>query len=209
MIAETLDTKGLLDKLEALPDSPAVPDRLVAVEEKVEALLGHNGDYSKLRATEEALSRTQKDVEALQSEIKKFVATIDSQSQKIQDLEKENKAIHASFRDFEAEVNDYISINNKLAAVIDSLDSGIKDTETNIRSEVHTKIGEVEKGWGETINTLRTQMEKQKVGLSAQLTQTNELGRVVDHVVSKVASLFKRKSDEDPWGRNENKRQRT
>jgi chromosome segregation ATPase len=207
MIAETCDTKGLFDKLRALPDGPVVPDRLVAVEKKVESLLSQTGDHSKHRATGDALAKTQKDVEALQNQIKKFLATIDSQSQKIHHLEKENKAIRADFQDFQAKVNN--NINNELTAKIDSLGSMIKNIEMNIRSEIYMKICEVDKGFGETINALNTQVEKQKVRLSEQILRINELGRVADQVVSKVASLFKRKSDENPEGRDESKRQCT
>jgi F0F1-type ATP synthase membrane subunit b/b' len=207
MIAETLNTKGLFDKLKALPDGPIVPDRLVAVEKKVETLLSQNVDHSKNRATGDALAKTRKDVEALQNQIKKCLAIIDSQSQKVHDLEEENKAICAHFRDFQAEVKS--NINSKLAAAMISLDSTIKSTETDIRSEVHSKIREVEKGLGESTNTLKAQVEKQKDRLSEQIPRIDELGQVADQVISKVASLFKRKSDEESNGRNENKRQRT
>jgi F0F1-type ATP synthase membrane subunit b/b' len=184
-----------------------VPDRLVAVEKKVKTLLSQNGDHSKNKATGDALAKTQKDVEALQNQIKKCLAIIDSQSQKVHDLEEENKAIRADFRDFQAEVKS--NINNKLAAAMVSLDSTIKSTETDIRREILSKIREVEKGLGESTNTLKAQIEKQKDRLSEQIPRIDELGQVADQVVSKVASLFKRKSDEDPEGRNENKRQRT
>lgn len=209
MIAETLTTKGLLDKLRALPDRPVVPDRLVVVEEKVETLLGQNGDHSKHRATEEALAKKHKDVEALQSQIKKFVATIDSQSQKIRDLEEENKAIRIEFGHSQIKANNSISISNRLTARMDSLGSTIKNTETNIRSEIRTKIRKVEKSRGESTNALKAQIERQKDQLSEQTLRINELEQVADQVVSKMASLFKRKSDEDLEGRNENKRQRT
>ncbi|KAI6754547.1 hypothetical protein HG530_012299 [Fusarium avenaceum] len=207
MRVETHDVKGLLDKLRALPDRPAVSDRLVTVEERIEAFLSQNGDCSKHKAKDEALAKTQKDIEALQSQIKKFVATIDSQCQKIHDLEEENKAIRTDFRHFQAEVNN--NINDKLAARMDSLSSTIRNTETNIRSEIHTKICEVEEGLGESTNTLKAQIRKQKDQLSEQTLRINELEQVADQVVSKVSALFKRKSDEDPEGRNENKRQRT
>ncbi|KAH7233230.1 hypothetical protein BKA59DRAFT_517654 [Fusarium tricinctum] len=207
MRSETHNVKGLLDKLRALPDRPVVSDRLVTVEEKIQAFLSQNGDRSKDRAKDEALAKTQKDVEALQSQIKKFVATIDSQSQKIHDLEEENKAIRTDFRNLQSEVNDNIS--KRLAGATVSLGSTIENTETNIRSEIHTKICKVEKGFGESTNTLKAQIERQNHQLSEQILRINELEQVADQVVSKVASLFKRKSDEDPKGSNEDKRQRT
>jgi prefoldin subunit 5 len=177
------------------------------VEEKIQAFFSQNGDRSKDRAKDEALAKTQKDVEALQSQIKKFVATIDSQSQKIHDLEEENKAILTDFRNLQSEFNDNIS--KRLAGATVSLGSTIENTETNIRSEIHTKICKVEKGFGESTNTLKAQIERQNHQLSEQILRINELEQVADQVVSKVASLFKRKSDEDPKGSNEDKRQRT
>ncbi|KAM0314629.1 hypothetical protein ACHAPQ_011772 [Fusarium lateritium] len=207
MMTETSDANGLLDMIRALPDQPAVPDRLVVVERKVETLLSHNGDYSKHRATEQALAKTQKDVEALQIQIKKSLATIDSQSRMIDVLKEENMTMRADFTDFEGEVDNDIHV--QVVSGIDSMYKTISDTEKNNRKEIHSKICEVEQGSRESINALRAQMEKQNDQLSEQTLRISELERVAEQVVSKVASLFKRKGDDDPTGGTEGKRQRT
>ncbi|KAM0205197.1 hypothetical protein ACHAQI_009431 [Fusarium lateritium] len=206
-MTDTSDVNGLLDKIRALPDQPAVPDRLVAVERKVETLLSHNGDYSKHRATEQALAKTQKDVEALQIQIEQSLATIDSQSRKIDELEEENKTIRPDLDDFRTEVGEDVDI--QVATGMGPMYKTISDIETNIRKDIDSKIREVEQGLGESINVLRAQMEKQNDQLSEQTLRISELERVAEQVVSKVASLFKRKGDDDPTDRTESKRQRT
>ncbi|KAM0229480.1 hypothetical protein ACHAP5_011650 [Fusarium lateritium] len=159
MMTGTSDVNGLLDKIRALPDQPAVPDRLVAVERKVETLLSHKGDYSKHRATEQALAKTQKDVEALQIQIKKSLATIDSQSRMIDTLKEENMTMRADFTDFQAEVDN--DIHDQVVSGIDSTYKTVSDTEKSNRKEIYSKIREVEQGSGVSINALRAQMEKQ------------------------------------------------